>query len=57
MPAKKTADQKPAKRVTVEAVKNDNQTWKVQGKTMEPGDTAEVTERQAARLKERGLVK
>ena len=51
MPAKKAAE-----RVTVTAIENENLQWIHQGKTMKPGETAEVTKKQAAKLKKDKLI-
>lgn len=55
MAAKK--EQQEAGKVTVEAAANSKRVWRHKGELMKAGATAEVTEAQAARLKERGLIK
>lgn len=46
-----------AKKVEVEAIEKKTERWEHDGELMKPGDTAKVTEPQAAMLKEKGLVK
>ncbi len=56
MPQKKS-DKAAAAKVTVAAIENKDRSWTHRGQAMKPGDKAEVTEQQAAKLKEAGLIK